>query len=107
MDVPTVDVTPSAIEKLRELRGNDPAHALLRMYVMGRTCCGYRHGLHFAEHPDPGESVIDVSGLPIALDPNEPTYRQGASIDYVETADCAGFLVQTPGSSGGCTCHAR
>ena len=45
-------LTPSAVGKLAELRAYAD-DALLRLYVIRRSCCGYRHGLLFVERPEP------------------------------------------------------
>jgi len=99
-----IEMTPVAAEKLRELRGTDPTRAFLRMYVAGRSCCSYQFGLAFDAAPDEKDTVSDVAGIPLAVDPVSQPYADGAIIDFVEGPDGTGFLVKNPSLGGGCSC---
>ena len=47
LETGTIEMTPEAATKVHELQGGDPKRALLRLYVMGKTCCSYQYGLAF------------------------------------------------------------
>jgi iron-sulfur cluster insertion protein len=101
-----IEMTPVAAEKLRELRGTDPSRAFLRMYVAGKSCCSTQFGLAFDASPDDKDTVSDVAGIPLAVDPLSQPYADGAIIDFVDGPDGTGFLVKNPTLSGGggCSC---
>lgn len=99
-----IEVTDVAATKLNELRGDDPAKAVLRLYVMGKSCCATRYGLAFDEHADPEDSVMKVRGIPVAVDPVSAPHCDGATIDFVDAPTGAGFVVRGASTGGGCAC---
>ena len=103
-----IELTAAAERKLLELRGDDPERAYVRLYVAGRTCCSYRYGLAFEPDVDPQDSVIEVEGIRLALDPRSRPLCDEVSIDFVQTAVGAGFAVRgTAPEGGGCGCQRR
>jgi iron-sulfur cluster insertion protein len=96
-------LTPRASEKLKELRGDSPA-PILHLYAAGRTCCGVRFGLALAETVAAGYTVTESEGVRLIVDPDSEPYCAGASVDYVETEEGAGFTVDSPVNAGGCSC---
>lgn len=101
-----IQVTPEAADKLRELRGDDPTRAYLRLYVAGRSCCGYQYALAFDATADEKDAVLEEAGIPVAIDPTSAPYCEGAKIEWVddETAG-SGFLVTNPSVRGSCACQ--
>lgn len=96
-------LTVRASEKLKELRGDAPP-PILHLYVAGRTCCGVRFGLAIADSVEDGFAVTESGGVRLIVDPESEPFCAGASVDYVETAEGAGFTVDSPANAGGCAC---
>jgi len=100
-----IEVTAAAAEKLREIRGDDPSRAYLRLWVAGRSCCGYQYSLAFDESTAEGDAVVEQAGIPVAIDADSSPYCDGATIDYVdESSGPGGFLVTNTKLSSGCSC---
>jgi iron-sulfur cluster assembly accessory protein len=100
-----IEVTPAAAEKLRAIRGDDPARAYLRLWVAGRSCCGFQYSLAFDEGTSEGDSVVEEAGIPVAIDAESTPFCEGATIDYIdETSGPGGFLVTNAKLSSGCSC---
>ena len=106
-----IEVTPVALEKLREIRGTDPTRAYLRVWVAGRTCSGYHYGLAFDGTTEKEDTILDASGIPVAVDEVSQPYCDGATIDFITTPDGQeGFIVRNPtmtvegGCGGSCSC---
>ena len=100
-----IEVTAAAAEKLREIRGDDPSRAYLRLWVAGRSCCGYQYSLAFDESTAEGDAVVEDAGIPVAIDAESSPYCDGATIDYIdESAGPGGFLVTNAKMSSGCSC---
>lgn len=97
-----LQVTSRAAAKIKELGGDGPA--LVRLFITGRGCCGFRYGLAFADAIDAGSAVAEADGVRVFTDPQTAATCDGASVDYVETDGGAGFSVQNPNSAGVCTC---
>ncbi len=99
-----VELTAVAADKLRELRGDDASRAVVRLYVAGRTCCGYEYALAFDERTEESDTVTDCGGVPVAIDAESLPYCDGATIDYVNEALGGGFVVRNERFGGGCAC---
>lgn len=95
-------MTPRAARKLKELDGES---SILHLYAAGRTCCGIRFGLAFAEDVADGYTVSESGGVRLIVDPASAPYCAGATVDYVETPEGAGFVVDSPVNAGGCGCR--
>lgn len=104
LETGTIEVTAEAATKLRELQADDPKRALLRLYVMGRTCCSYQYGLAFDETPHEADTVKEVAGLRVAVDSVSAPYCDGAKIEWVDGPEGTGFLVRNPSMGGSCAC---
>ena len=101
-----IEMTAVAATKLRELRGDDPDKAVLRVYVAGKSCCSTRYGLAFDGSADPQDAVSELGGIPVAVDPESAAECDGATIDFVDTPSGSGFVVRGA-SGGGCACGRR
>ena len=101
----TIEVTPEAATKLRELRAGDPdKRAFLRLYVSGRSCCSFMYGLAFDENADETDAVTHAAGLKVAIDAQSLPYCDGAKVEWVDGSEGAGFLVRNPSMGGSCGC---
>ena len=103
-----VTVTPEAGEQLRGvLEQQGEPHLGLRLFVQSACGCGnvgYGMGI---DEAGAGDTVYEVSGVRIILDPASATLLTGATIDYVDQGlRRRGFVVHTPdeGRAGGCGC---
>lgn len=104
-----IELTPLAAEKLSGLIAGAPAQRVLRVYVAGKSCCGLRYGLALDESRLPDDTVEQLAGIDIAVDPDSLPYVDGATIDYVDALSGGGFMVRNPkvDSGGGCACGKR
>ena len=104
-----IDLTPLAAEKLSGLMAQNPAQRVLRLYVAGKSCCGYQYGLALDETQLPDDAVLQCAGIDVAVDPESLPFVQGATIDFVDALMGGGFTVRnlTVDSDGGCACGRR
>jgi iron-sulfur cluster insertion protein len=105
LETGTIEMTPEAAIKLRELQAGDPKRALLRLYVLGKTCCSYQYGLAFDETPDEADTVKDIGGIRVAVDQVSAPYCDGAKIEWVDGPEGTGFLVRNSSLGGACSCN--
>jgi iron-sulfur cluster assembly protein len=105
VDTPTLVVTPSAVMKIKELlvARNIPNHAL-RVFVSGGGCSGLQYGMAFEGNPQEYDSVIDVDGVRLVIDPTSVMYVGGATIDYVDSLMGGGFRIDNPNATSTCGC---
>lgn len=103
-----IELTPSAVERLQTLRVGDLATSYVRVYVAGKSCCGYTYGLAFDDAPGPSDAIVEADGIPLAIDERSKPYLEGATVDFVDALMGGGFMVRNPSlDAGGCACGRR
>jgi iron-sulfur cluster assembly accessory protein len=99
-----VGMTPTAVEKVRELltQENDPSLGL-RIFVAGGGCSGLQYGMTLDEEQD-GDTVIMQEGFKVLVDEMSVGYISGSEVDYVDSLMGAGFTVNNPNAVSSCGC---
>ena len=101
-----VTITERAAAKVRELLNaeGDPALTALRVAVEGGGCSGFQYALGFDSGPEDGDSVAELHGVRIVVDPYSLPYVDGADVDYVDGLVDAGFRITNPNVEAACGC---
>jgi len=102
-----MNITQAAREKLAEVMGAaDDDLTAIRVFVSGGGCGGMQYGMTFVEVTEPYDSVLDVAGFKVAIDPVALGYLEGVEIDYKENGVNASFVFnnvfQSVGGTGAC-----
>lgn len=103
---PPVTLTAKAIEMVkvtRDQEGMDASYGL-RIAVMGGGCSGFQYALDFEQEARPTDSVLELDGLKVYVDPVSSRYLEGVTIDYVFGMHGAGFKFNNPRATGTCGC---
>jgi len=103
---PPVRITAKAVDmvkKTREQEGMDDTYGL-RVAVMGGGCSGFQYALDFEQEARPTDTVFEIEGLKVFVDPVSARYLEGVSIDYVFGTTGAGFKFDNPRATGSCGC---
>ena len=106
MESPTqVRLSTNAARKVRELASAQGNEALmLRVYIEGGGCSGFQYGFEFAENPAEDDSVVEVDGVKMLVDPMSYQYLVGAEVDFKEDLQGARFVISNPNASTTCGC---
>ena len=106
--IETIDITPGAVAKIRELRANERGKEdwPLRITVRSDADVSVHPSSAFQYEMDFGlasetDMRFDFDGLIVVVDPASYALLQGSSIDYVETFDAAGFKIDNPRTDDG------
>ncbi|MFZ5928051.1 MAG: HesB/IscA family protein [Acidobacteriota bacterium] len=100
-----ITLTPTAINKVKEiLEMQDPKPAGLRIAVVGGGCSGFTYSMAFENSPGLLDKTYDFDGLKVFIDQASMLYLDGASVDYVETLEGAGFKFDNPNVKSTCGC---
>jgi iron-sulfur cluster assembly protein len=113
-----ISITESASEKVKELLASEDREGqALRVFVRGMSCSGPAYGMALDDSTRPDDTIAEVFGVKIVVDPASAEYVQGAEIDYVDSLMGKGFTINNPnaapagggggGCGGGCSCGAR
>lgn len=99
-----VTLTASAVDALTGLlaQAEEPASGL-RLQVVPGGCSGFEYSLSLAPAQD-GDEVIEQGGARVILDRFSVPYLLGAEVDYEESFQGAGFVINNPNASGSCGC---
>jgi iron-sulfur cluster assembly accessory protein len=105
VDKQALQVTPAAVDTIRNLltQREIPSYHL-RVFVAGGGCSGLQYGMAFEEKGDASDTLIEVDGVKLLLDPTSLGYLYGATIDFVDSLMGGGFRIDNPNSAGGCGC---
>lgn len=100
-----VTFTPNAIKKIKEIMAQqDPVPAALRVGVVGGGCSGFSYSMSFETAAGMMDKIFDIDGLKVYVDGTSAMYLQGASVDYVENLEGAGFKFDNPNAVRTCGC---
>ncbi len=100
-----VNMTPNAVAKVKEIMAQqNPVPAGLRVGVVGGGCSGFSYSMSFENGAGMMDKVLDVDGLKIFVDATSMMYLNGATVDYVETLEGAGFKFENPNVKSTCGC---
>lgn len=103
-----IQVTEAAARKVKDLLAAEKRDGYgLRVAVQGGGCSGFQYGLSFENTQGANDEVMEVEGIKIYVDAMSGMYLDGAKIDYVETAQGAGFKIDNPNNTGTCGCGHR
>lgn len=78
----------------------------LRIRVVGGGCSGLQTKLDLDEAYDEKMDELDiVEGIRIVVDKRSALYLQGASVDFHDSLDKRGFIVENPLAVSKCGCN--
>jgi iron-sulfur cluster assembly accessory protein len=101
-----VTLTERAAEKIKALMAQEPAGEaeVLRVAIQGGGCSGFEYALGFDRGATEGDAVATYAGVTVVVDPFSAPYLRGATIDYLETIQEAGFKIENPNAVASCGC---
>jgi iron-sulfur cluster assembly accessory protein len=104
--LPPLAITAKAIEMVKLTRDQEGMDASfgLRVAVMGGGCSGFQYALDFEQEARETDSVMELDGLRVFIDPVSARYLEGVTIDYVFGMHGAGFKFSNPRATGTCGC---
>jgi iron-sulfur cluster assembly accessory protein len=102
---PGVILTGGAAAKAKSLLDQEGRNDLaLRIAVQPGGCAGLRYNLFFDDRTLDGDLTAEFGGVTLRVDRMSAPYLQGATIDFADTIDKQGFLIDNPNASGSCAC---
>jgi iron-sulfur cluster assembly protein len=73
------------------------AGAMLRIWVAGLGCSGFRYGMGLEEKsPEEGDQVFESNGVRLVIDTQSLGYMDGSTVTWVDDAENSGFSVDNP-----------
>ena len=101
-----VTVTPRAAQEIRKIKSDNkiPEGHALRLGVKGGGCSGMTYVLAFDESPKDRDTVYQLEGLTIYIDPKSQFYLSGTTLDFSDGLSGRGFVFNNPNAAKTCGC---
>ncbi|MGQ0745003.1 MAG: iron-sulfur cluster insertion protein ErpA [Acidimicrobiales bacterium] len=100
-----ITITDSASTKVKELitaEGND--ELALRVAVRPGGCSGFSYEMFFDSDVATDDTVAEAGGVRVLIDAASAPYLKGASLDYKDGLQGAGFAINNPNATRSCGC---
>ena len=98
-------LTDTASLKVKELIQAEGDEALaLRVAVRPGGCSGYSYEMYFDKDFTPDDAVVEAGGVKVVVDSASAPLLKGASLDYKDGLQGAGFASNNPNASRSCGC---
>ncbi len=80
--------------------------AMLRIWVAGLGCSGFRYGMGIEEKaPEEGDQVFESNGVRVVIDAQSLSYMDGATVTWVDDAENSGFSIENPNQAPARQCN--
>ena len=100
-----ITLTPSAATKVGELLSQEGEDDLaLRVAVRPGGCSGFSYEMYFDTEVNEVDVVAGFDGVNVIVDPSSAMLLQGATMDYSDSLQNAGFSIDNPNAQRTCGC---
>lgn len=100
-----ITLTDNASTKVKELITQEgKADLMLRVAVRPGGCSGFSYEMFFDTERDDADLVADYAGVKVVVDPSSAQLLSGASLDYRDGLQGAGFSIDNPNAQRTCGC---
>ena len=98
-------ITDAASDKVKSLitaEGNP--ELVLRVAVRPGGCSGFSYEMFFDSDVATDDVVADYNGVKVVVDPSSAQMLSGATLDYKDGLNQAGFAIDNPNAQRTCGC---
>ena len=100
-----ITVTEKASGKVKELMDAEGVDELaLRVAVRPGGCSGFSYEMFFDTDVAADDNLVDYSGVRVVVDASSAELLQGATLDYKDGLQGAGFAIENPNAQRSCGC---
>ena len=102
---PVINLTENAVAKVAELlaqEGND--QLALRVAVKAGGCSGFSYEIFFDADTDAEDHEARFGTVKVRVDPASAQHIAGATLEYRDSLQGAGFHIENPNAQRSCGC---
>lgn len=100
-----ITLTDTASSKVKELIAQEGEDGLmLRVAVRPGGCSGFSYEMYFDSEREDSDLTADYEGVTVVVDPSSAQLLDGASLDYKDGLQGAGFAINNPNAQRTCGC---
>lgn len=104
-DNASIEITAAAARRIRDSAARDGrARALLRLWVEGGGCAGFRYRFELADAPAGDDVLFEQDDVTVAVDPVSLPLLSGARLEEADDPLGSGLVVNNPSATSGCGC---
>lgn len=97
-------LTPNAAKRVAAIADKQGKPAVLRLSVEGGGCSGFQYRFGLADAIEDDDTVVEESGVKLAVDEISLDLVRGSAVDFVESLGGSAFQVTNPNAASGCGC---
>jgi iron-sulfur cluster insertion protein len=100
-----INISDSAVKKIKSIIDEEDPSLKLRVYVQGGGCSGFQYGFSIEELPPHDDDfTFEKNGVGVIIDSISMQYMNEAEIDYKEDLMGASFTIKNPNVTATCGC---
>jgi iron-sulfur cluster insertion protein len=100
-----ITLTDTAAVKVKELLAAEGAEELaLRVAVRPGGCSGFSYEMFFDGDVAADDQAAEFQGVKVVVDPSSAQLLMGATLDYKDGLQNAGFSIDNPNATRTCGC---
>jgi iron-sulfur cluster assembly protein/iron-sulfur cluster insertion protein len=100
-----ITLTDSATAKVKDLiEAEGEPNLALRVAVRPGGCSGFSYEMFFDTDFAADDNLVDYSGVRVVVDASSAELLQGATLDYKDGLQGAGFAIENPNAQRSCGC---
>ena len=99
-----IQVTPKAVERIRQILAKEGGAGGLRLAVQGGGCSGFAYQFKIETAERPTDKVFPFDGVKVLIDPKSLVLLDGLTLDYQESLMQSGFVIDNPNAQKTCSC---
>ncbi len=102
---PIMNLSSAASAKVKELmQAEGNPDLALRVAVRPGGCSGFSYEMFFDTEIAADDNVAETDGVRVVVDAASVPYLRGASLDYKDGLQGAGFAINNPNATRSCGC---
>ncbi|WED21352.1 iron-sulfur cluster assembly protein IscA [Vibrio sp. JC009] len=99
-----INMTDAAASRVKKFLDNRGKGLGLRLGVKTTGCSGMAYVLEFVDQLNEEDSVFEIKGVTIIIDPKSLVYLEGTELDFVKQGLNEGFQFNNPNVKDECGC---
>ena len=100
-----ITLTDSAASKVKDLiEAEGEPNLALRVAVRPGGCSGFSYEMFFDTDVATDDNLTDLGGVRVVVDSSSAELLQGATLDYKDGLQGAGFAIENPNAQRSCGC---
>jgi iron-sulfur cluster assembly protein len=100
----SISMTEAAAKHVRRSLDGRGKGDGVRLGVRTTGCSGLAYVLEFVDSADSEDTVFELHGVKVIIDPKSLVYLDGTELDFVKEGLNEGFKFNNPNSRGECGC---